>query len=162
MVDENIVNNIFFIKKDAMHIYDKDISDYKYALKSPKEIFSNPTKIYLQLLDNCSKKCPKCLYESRDKYVSRRDGFKIDFRLLKKLFKEISNFKEKPIVEPSFDCEPLMYREFDKLLKLASKYKIILHIVTNGMLLSEEKIDLLLNCEEVVFISDVRLGFCIT
>ena len=128
----------------------KTLNDYKFALKNPAQVFNNPTKIYLQLLDNCSKKCPKCIYNPRDEYVTRRDGFEIPFELLEKVFKELATFKQIPFMEPSFDCEPLMYRRFDDFLQLATQYKIPLHIVTNAMLLSDEKIDLLLSCKEVV------------
>lgn len=143
---------LYNLNKDitAENSVSKTINDYKFALENTEEVFKNPTKIYLQLLDNCTKKCPKCIYNARNEYVPRRDGSEIDFRLLKKLFKELSTFEQVPFVEPSFDCEPLMYSKFKEFLQLATEYKIPTHIVTNAMLLSDKNIDMLLDCSEVV------------
>lgn len=128
----------------------KTINDYTFALENPEQVFKNPLKIYLQLLDNCTKRCQKCIYNPRDNYVTRRDGHEISFSMLEKLFQELSHFEIKPFVEPSFDCEPLMYSRFEEFLSLASHYEIPLHIITNGMLLSDEKIDLVLRSKEIV------------
>lgn len=105
----------------------------------------------------CNAKCWFCPVRY---YPQPEEGAgNISLDLVEKIFADITNEK-KPlsgIVDPNFNLvtlshynEMLLYKDFDKLLELFRKYKFKTFVLSNGISLSKQRVDLIRSFPDVV------------
>ena len=99
-----------------------------------------PISVILELVNRCDLECTMCFQGYRND--SKKSTLQLDN--LKKLFEE---FERKKLSALLFSTsEPLLYKNFFKVLDLAAKAKIMdLFLFTNGTLLNEKNSELILN-----------------
>lgn len=127
---------------------------YRYYFSEKfDQFFAYPKLVLLQLVDQCSKRCPKCAYY--EGYVSDTHGTNTEMPLemAEKVLKEISQYREKPVVSPILNCEPLLYSRLKEFLDLTKQYGLLVSFTTNAMQLTEEKAALLLSYDNIANIS---------
>ena len=91
-----------------------------------------PLVVSLQLLETCNLKCRHCYtMASNDKKTV------LDLNLAKSVVEQLHELKVFRLGLTG--GETLLYKNIEEIIKLASKYKIITTITTNGILLTEEK-----------------------
>ena len=114
---------------------------YQENIKVKFSILSNyPTTVVLELVNRCNLECVMC-------YQGFRNNAKkstIDTETLQKIFDDFKKNKL-PALMLSIS-EPLLYKEFDKVLDLAKNANIMdILLFTNGILLNEKNYKKILN-----------------
>ena len=106
-------------------------------------------RLELGLTDLCNMKCTMCCLsrgEASPPFVPK-NGM-MDIRLAKKVIHEFMDLAdEDPLVLLHWVGEPLIYPKFQELLLELSQYSHRLHLVTNGINLSEKGIEQLFSLE---------------
>lgn len=92
-------------------------------------------RIYVEISNVCNLSCSFCKNDKRDKRVLNLDEIEL-------IFKRISNHTK--YIYLHVKGEPLLHKDFDKIIDLAYKYDLFVNITTNGTLI-KEKIDILIN-----------------
>ena len=122
------------------------------------QILSSKIKrIQLDPFGYCNAKCWFCPV----KYIEQPEETRthIPIELVDKIFSDLieERSKENGVVDPSFNLfltahynEVLLYKDFDKLLELARKYRLTTFVLSNGVSLSKQKIDLIKEYKDVV------------
>jgi radical SAM protein with 4Fe4S-binding SPASM domain len=108
--------------------------------KKHKFLPEYPISVILELVNRCNLECTMCFQGYRN------DSAKsvLDEKTLEKLFQEFKNNKLEALLLSS--SEPLLYKNFDKILKLAENSKIMdIFLFTNGTLLNNKNSELIIN-----------------
>jgi len=115
-----------------------------------------PKKISIGLYEKeCNLKCPKCLVHSP--YMKRGREIKgnlgsMPIKSVLKIFDEIKDYK--PMVGSSFWSEPLFRKDlFKKFFIEAKRRGLPTQTSTNGLLLTEELADFMVNHLDIITIS---------
>lgn len=114
-------------------------------------------KLALDLFGFCNAKCWYCPV----RYVPNPEEGKVQMpiELVEKIFHEMTEEKKKPdgLVDPDWNLfltthysEFLLYPKFEEVLKLARKYKLQTFILSNGMNLTPDKVDIIRCYPDVV------------
>ncbi|WP_022852152.1 radical SAM/SPASM domain-containing protein [Limisalsivibrio acetivorans] len=159
-------------QRESEYLYDTPDANFSHAIWPDKEDFSSyykdnferyfayPQSISLQLTPKCNKRCPKCLYHSPELMGNKKSPTPeadMPIETAEALLKEISGWSTRPVVSPSCESEPYMYRDIERFISSAEGYGIPIHITTNGTLLNEQNIDFMLgrkNLHALVFSVD--------
>jgi len=122
--------------------YEDYRQSYRQNIKNKKlSILSNyPTTVILELVNRCNLECVMCYQGFRNNSEKNT----IDLDTLKKIF---NDFKQNKLPALMLSVsEPLLYKEFDKVLKLAKNANIMdVLLFTNGTLLTEKNSKKILN-----------------
>lgn len=113
-----------------------------------------PHKVLLGIQEgNCNLSCPKCHTHGKNKKSGlQRPAGKMDFDAFVKIADELKTFK--PRVAPQTWDEPFMNAQIFKYLEVLKERDLVVTIDTNGLLLTEEKIQNLIDLKvDSVFIS---------
>jgi len=134
------------LSRNLVKKFGKRYQDYRKSyqenIKSKKlSILSNyPTTVVLELVNRCNLECVMC-YQG-----FRNDAKKstIDLDMLQKIF---DDFKQNQLSALMLSIsEPLLYKDFEKVLHLAKKSNIMdVLLFTNGILLNEKNSKKILN-----------------
>ena len=129
--------------------YNVFVSFYSYLLRS-KTSGKTPVIINCELSNRCNESCLFCrdekgrIYDSNEsndnKYIQKGS---IDFELFQSIIQEVK--KTTLLAIPYTNGEPFVYRHLDKVLHLLKVTKMGSMLSTNGLLLNEKNIDLILN-----------------
>lgn len=114
-------------------------------------------KLQLDLFGFCNAKCWYCPV----KYIPQPEEGKamMEIELVEKIFREFTEEKQKEdgIVDPEFNLfltthysEILLYPHFEELLKVARKYRFQTFILSNGVNLTPDKVDIIRCYPDVV------------
>lgn len=103
----------------------------------------------LNLTHKCNLRCSMCTQYGEDYKENAQQELDISYWL--KFLNEIKKFNPKPKLI-LMGGEPLLYKDFRKLFKVANKFNIETHIITNGYFLSEYS-DILKNANTCITIS---------
>lgn len=105
----------------------------------------------------CNAKCWFCPVKYKGNPIEGKDVMSPE--LLEKIIKNLIDEREKPngLVSKSFNGfytahynEVLLYPHFEELLKLCRKYKLVTMVLSNGIPLTPEKVDILKNYQDVL------------
>jgi radical SAM protein with 4Fe4S-binding SPASM domain len=108
--------------------------------KKHKFLPEYPISVILELVNRCNLECTMCFQG----YRNDSEKSVLDEKTLQKLFQEFKNNKLEALLLSS--SEPLLYKNFDKILKLAENSKIMdIFLFTNGTLLNNKNSELILN-----------------
>jgi len=110
---------------------------YYFHIKEIKKNLSFPRRIFLELTNDCQMTCANCPREM----MKRRIGY-MDFSTVTKVIDEGAAFG--PIIYHLYkDGEPLLHPELFRVLRYIreANQENIIYISTNGLLITEEKID---------------------
>lgn len=122
-----------------------------------KILSSKIQRIQIDPFGYCNAKCWFCPV----KYIDQPENTRvhISIELIEKIFINMIEERNKPngLVHPSFDTfltahynEVLLYKDFEKLLELGRKYKLKTFVLSNGVALSKQKVDLIKDYRDVV------------
>lgn len=122
-----------------------------------KEIFKSAKIKRLQLdpFGYCNAKCWFCPV----RYIPQPEegSGNMSIEAIEKLFADITAEKNGGVVDPAFDFvatshynEILLYKDFDRLLELLRKYKFKTMVLSNGVSLLPQKVDLIAEYSDVV------------
>jgi len=124
------------------------IEDFTYyANERFEELYSEPKFIAMDLTRKCNKKCDKCMYHSpRTPYhIPKKESMPRELML--SILKQASEFDRKPNIHPFLSGEPFLYEHLEEYLKTLNKYGLGTSITTNGILLNEKNIQMLIDYE---------------
>ena len=122
--------------------YENYRENYKQNIKSKKlSIMSDyPTTVVLELVNRCNLECVMCYQGFRN----NAEKSTIDIETLQKIFEDFKKNKLSALMLSI--SEPLLYKEFDKVLNLAKNANIMdILLFTNGILLNEKNSKKILN-----------------
>lgn len=142
-----ILKKIKQLKGELSEIRDLKMMLFNVAkLRIAKMGFGDPPlcTIAIEPTNKCNLSCKMCYI----KKSGRITGF-MDFDLFKKIIDQLQNQLPTKSVFLSFGGEPTLHPRFLDMVQYASDKGIGVHITTNGTLLTEKKIDLLLNTRGV-------------
>lgn len=128
ILSRNLIKKFGKRYKDYRNSYKENINNKKFSVLS-----KYPTTVVLELVNRCNLECVMC-YQG-----FRNDAKKstIDTDTLQKIFDDFKKNKL-PALMLSIS-EPLLYKEFDKVLNLARNANIMdILLFTNGILLNEK------------------------
>lgn len=122
-----------------------------------KLVSSKIQRVQIDPFGYCNAKCWFCPV----KYIEQPENNRthIPIELVEKIFIDLIYERSKPngIVDSSFNLfltahynEVLLYKDFDKLLELGRKYGLTTFVLSNGVSLSKQKIDLIKEYKDVV------------
>ncbi len=135
ILSRNLVKKFGRRYKDYRESYKENIKSKKLGILS-----KYPTTVVLELVNRCNLECVMC-------YQGFRNNAKkstIDTETLQKIFDDFKKNKL-PALMLSIS-EPLLYKEFDKVLDLAKNANIMdILLFTNGILLNEKNSKKILN-----------------
>ena len=101
---------------------------------------SYPTTVVLELVNRCDLECVMCYQGFRNDAIK----FTVDDVMLDKIFDDFKKNKLSALMLTA--SEPLLYKNFDKVLERAKEAEIMdIFIFTNGNLLNEKNSNLILN-----------------
>jgi len=139
---------------DGEKSFSKEYFEYRKKWQdNPKQriVGDFPLHLDIESTNNCNLKCTMC---GRN-WMKEKLGF-IDFDLFKKIIDEASKYKL-PSIKLNYRGEPLLHPDLPKMVKYA-KDKGILEVQfnTNGLLLSEEKAEELIDAglDRIIFSFD--------
>ena len=152
MLSKSIISKSFKVDIEEIlndHLYSKfgkRFTDYRVKYKNylkdseHKYLPDFPISVILELVNRCNLECPFC-------YQGHRNDAKkstLSIEDLKKLFLEFKKNKLDALLLSS--SEPLLYKDFSKILKMAEESEIMdQFIFTNGTLLNEKNSKVILN-----------------
>ena len=114
-------------------------------------------KLQLDPFGYCNAKCWFCPVKYIEQPEDTRTHMPID--LIEKIFLDLIIEKSRAdgFVHPGFNLfltahynEILLYKDFEKLLELARKYRLTTFVLSNGVALSKQKIDLIKEYRDVI------------
>lgn len=114
-------------------------------------------KLQLDPFGYCNAKCWFCPVKYIEQPEETRTHMPID--LIEKIFLDLIVEKSRAdgLVHPGFNLfltahynEILLYKDFEKLLQLARKYRLTTFVLSNGVALSKQKIDLIKEYHDVI------------
>lgn len=142
-----------YTKKNPEHILSKHLSDkfgtrysnyrklYAHNIKNKKLTDSSnyPTTVILELVNRCNLECVMCYQGFRNKAKK----VTIDLKSLETIFKD---FKDNQLSALMLSIsEPLLYKDFDKVLEMAGEANIMdIILFTNGTLLNKKNAEKIL------------------
>ncbi|MFH0893795.1 MAG: radical SAM protein [Bacteroidota bacterium] len=140
-----------FFKLTYSKLWNSFRNHFAFYLKL-KKAGKTPSIITLQLTHHCNYSCIMCEKSSQDESMYTKNVQEMDFKVLEDLLRK--NAKTISVLRLT-GGEPFMYSGIDKLINLLNELKIKYSILTNGFLLTEERIKKLLkNCFEISFSID--------
>ncbi len=108
-----------------------------------------PKMLTVEPTNRCNLNCPFCLVGLQNQLglaehskIPRGFGF-MDFGLYEKIVKDAVDFGIQKM-QLHFQGEPLLHKQFPDMVKLAKRYGISTQVFTNGLLLTEEYIELII------------------
>ena len=154
----NEINHIYsrflFREPSSREILDHLISFYKHneTFKSRDQIIKQgnfgkylrirPFKLKIDTVNQCNLSCIMCHFSNPE--VSRQKKTEISPENFSKIAAEIFPFCSEIFL--SFSTEPLIHSQLDKVLNITADYQIpSVSMTTNGLLLNERIIDLIIN-----------------
>lgn len=134
-----IINLIPKFEKKVRNVL---LNEYEIASGCYK-LKSKPRILTLELTNKCNLKCKMCEYKNVKKH----------WEITKNIYEEL--IKLMPYLEHLIlqGGEVFLYKNIKKLLSVAIKEKVSIEIVTNGLLLSEEIIELLMEGKNIITFS---------
>lgn len=141
------LNNKISIKK----IFNIMYSSISYSLKLSKSS-TYPVVINMELSNKCNERCVFCRDEkgkifdlnpnkdNPDNFIKKGS---MDFEIFSKIANEVK--KHSLLIIPYVNGEPFIYKHIDKVLKLLNNNKSGAILSTNGILLNEKHINLILD-----------------
>ncbi len=155
--DEFVLNSQerSFIKRNPQNTLEYVIYRYKFRIYPEKSILTDfPVYILIEPTSICNLRCKMCF--QTDDYFSQKEnmGF-IDLDFYKSLIDQAVEGKSKALTMASRG-EPLLNKNFDKMLEYAGGKFFELKVNTNCMLLDENKAHMLLDSDitDLVFSID--------
>ena len=119
--------------------YRKKYDDYLNKEKS-EIVLEYPISVLLELVNRCNLECTFC-YQG---YRNDAQKYTLEIESLKKIFAEFKKYKLDALILSA--SEPLLFKDFDKVLKMAEDAKIMdQFLFTNGTLLNEKNSEKILN-----------------
>ena len=133
-------------KISIMKLYNIFISFYSYLFKL-KTSGKTPVVINFELSNKCNERCVFCrdekgkIFDEREpnKYIEKG---RLDFDIFHDIVQEVS--KTTLLIIPYVNGEPFIYKHLDKVLNLLKVNKLGSMLSSNGLLLNEKNIDLIL------------------
>lgn len=120
MVDEFVEQAIKF---NHIELIDTATQNVQIIKTLGSKEYWTPEVVAIEITHKCPLKCKHC-------YVDAGEGSSIEFELIKKIFIECSTMGIKSIQLTG--GEPLIHKDFNKIVDLALSYDIELHIFTSG------------------------------
>lgn len=117
-------------------------------------LLDGPQRIVIELTPKCNLLCPMCPRN----YIKEKDGY-ISKTLWNRLIDEIFENYPQSIILPFWRGESLLHPDFMKLMEYALDKSLRIHIATNGTLVANEFIEVLLRCEFVTFSIHNEVGY---
>lgn len=105
--------------------------------------FPNPRLINIDLTRECNKRCEKCMYHAYGQPLENANT-EMDIELAKKILDDAATLEIKPTIHTNISGEPMLYKKLEEFLAHAQKLGMTISTTTNGALLTEDKIELLL------------------
>lgn len=114
---------------------------------SRKKIFNPPNEVEIEITNRCNNNCKACVLRSPVLGIHRQKAewvnAEMPYSLVEELVLTLNRMGTKRI-RFSGGGEPSLHKDFKKILKLVNRTELrCSHIITNGLLLDEEVIDLL-------------------
>lgn len=119
--------------------------DFKhYAVDLFDAKFAEPKFLSLDLTRRCNKQCDKCMYHSprTPHAIPRNESMPLE--LMKSILHQAAQFKTLPNVHPFLSGEPFLYEHLEEYLQTLNELGIGTSITTNGILLTQKNIDMLI------------------
>lgn len=120
-------------------------------------VSSKIQKLQIDPFGYCNAKCWFCPVKYIEQPEETRTHMSID--LIEKIFLDliIERSRSDGLVHPGFNLfvtahynEILLYKDFEKLLELARKYRLSTFVMSNGVALSKQKIDIIKEYKDVI------------
>lgn len=106
-----------------------------------------PNEIILETTNYCNLSCKYCHFHGPNAVCDREKGF-ITEKIWKKVIDEIGSWEKNCTLITHGAGEPMLYKDLDKLLVYAKKFKnLFVGFMTNGMLLDEDYIKFLFDID---------------
>tara|TARA_B100001750_G_C15487478_1_gene589168 strand:- start:379 stop:1500 length:1122 start_codon:yes stop_codon:yes gene_type:complete len=126
------------------------VSFYSYLFKLKKS-GKTPVVIDFELSNKCNERCVFCRDEkgnifdvnpesNKDKFIEKG---RLDFEIFKNIVEEVK--KNTLLIIPYVNGEPFIYKHLDKILNLLKVNKMGSMLSSNGILLNDKNIDLILS-----------------
>jgi MoaA/NifB/PqqE/SkfB family radical SAM enzyme len=151
-IKAKIFITLFFNKKISIKkIFNIMYSSISYSLKL-NQSSTYPVVINMELSNKCNERCVFCRDEkgkifdlnpnkdNPDEFIKKGS---MDFEIFSKIANEVK--KHSLLIIPYVNGEPFIYKHIDKVLKLLNNNKSGAILSTNGILLNEKHINLILD-----------------
>ena len=125
--------NLFVQSKISYH----PISQISNIQSIEVPLTSTPMDVELLLTHNCNLKCKHC-FQSSELYSDRRKHLSITE--WEKVFMELEKANIYNVIISG--GEPMMYPNFEELLRKVTNFRMSFSILTNGMLITEKNLDI--------------------
>jgi MoaA/NifB/PqqE/SkfB family radical SAM enzyme len=113
-----------------------------------------PERVVLELTSRCNLACDMCPRH----HVTINDG-DMSRNLWERLVNEIAGAEQDTIILPFWRGESLLHKQFVELIEFALEKDIKIHISTNGQILKDEHVAVLLGSQFVTFSIHTDLGY---
>lgn len=134
-----------FNPEDISAVEDIDLSDYSIDVKNLHNV-----SLGLGITDNCNLNCPICYYRENN---HKRKGINISLEQLTVTLSELRGIGHIVI---GLEGEPLCHPKLEDVLKICSQYTKSISLVTNGLLISHNLIQIFNDnkVENIIFSCD--------
>lgn len=125
-----------------------------YYREQEESHFKSPKNVSFDLTPKCNKHCPKCFHNTlrSQGVIGDQD---MDFDLAVSLLEQCARMDPKPTIHPFVCGEPFVYPHLKEFLEKASELGLLVSLTTNGQLMTEERMNMLLDnsCIQYICIS---------